>query len=216
MSERMTKSGWSLFGPRKIVFCLFLTLIALAFSARESSALSPPWWLYYYDLYYTVGKTHGVTVQQPVEGTDTVKIDIVVKNQKKREALATFLRQHPEGDEEGTITIRVVDGNGNVQAPVEISGTPEEKLAELKNLVLDAFKRNPNFFKIETVAPGPMTQPSGVYIILKAKMVQFYTDDISEFYGRSTYIVTDLFKTVLNAEISDILIGPSTKEFNSP
>ncbi len=205
-----------MFGARRIAFCLFLTLIALTFSARESSALSPPWWLYYYDLYYTVGKTSGVIVQQPVEGTDTVKIDIVVKDQKKREALATLLRQHPEGDEEGTITIRVVDSNGNVEPPVVISGTPEEKLAELKNLVLDAFKQNPNFFRVETVAPGSMTQAPGVYIIFKAKMVQFYSDDISDFYGRSTYIVTDLFKTVLNAEISDIFIKPSTKEFSSP
>jgi len=200
---------------RKIVFCLVLSVTVFSLGARESTALSPPWWLYYYDLYYSAGKTSGVTVQEPVEGTDTVKIDIVVKEEKKREALATLLRQHPEGDEEGTITIRVVDGNGSVQAPLEISGTVEEKLAGLKNLVLGAFKQNPNFFKVETVAPGSMIQPSGVYVVFKAKMVQFYTDDISDLYGRSTYIVTDLFKTVLNAEISDISIRPSTKEFKS-
>jgi hypothetical protein len=216
MSERMIKSGWFQFRAREIVFCLFLTMIALAFSVRESSALSPPWWLYYYDLYYSVGKTSGVTVQKPVEGPDTTKIDIVVKDQKKRVALATLLRQHPEGDEEGTITIRVVDENGNVQAPVEISGTTEEKMAELKNLVLDAFKKNSSFFKVETVPPGSLLQPPGVFIIFKAKMVQFYTDDISDFYGRSTYIVTSLFKKVLNAEISGIFIDPSTKEFKSP
>lgn len=163
-----------------------------------------------------MGKTSGVTVQQPVEGTDdTYTIDIVVEDQEKREALATLSRPHPEWDEGGTITIRVVDGNGNVQAPVEISGTTEEKLAELKNLVLDAFKWNPNFFKVEIEDSVNQRFP-GVYIIFKARMVQFYTDDISDFYGRSTYIVRDLFKTVLNGEISDIFIFPSTRKFNSP
>ncbi len=214
--DRTTKSEWSLFGTRKVSFCLFFALIALSFSVGESSALSPPSWLYYYDLYYTVGKTSGVTVHQPVNDTDSVEILIAVKDQKKREALATFLRPHPEGDEGGTLAIRVVDDSGNVQSPVEISGTPEEKLVELKSMALDAFKQNPNFFRVETVAPDSMTHLPGVYVIFKAKMVQFHSDNIADFYGRSTYVVTELFKTVLNSQISDIIIRSSTKEFNSP
>ncbi len=198
---------------KKIVFCLFLFVIVFSLGARESTAVISSYWLYYDDLYYSVGKTPGVAVHEPVVGSGgTVKVDIVVEDQKKREALATLLRQHPEGDEEGNTTIRVVDGSGNVEPPVEISGTIEEKIREIKNLVLDAFKQNPNFFKVETVT----TVLSGVYIILKAKMVQIETDDISDFYGRSTYVVTGLFKTVLNPMVSGIAVCPSTKMFKSP
>ncbi len=225
MCETMTKSGRSILGARKIVLCFLLILIPLTFSVQESSALTAPWYRYYYALYYSVGKTPGVIVQEPYQNAnDTWTIDVVVENQEKREALATLLKPHPEGDEPPyTLIIRVVDGNGILQAPLPIIGTPGQQLAELENLVLIAFRQNPEFFKVEIVN-DPVNEDYLVFIIFKAKMVQFYTQDISDYYWRSTYVVTDLFRTVLigaNPYITPegmafILINPSTKEFHSP
>ena len=212
MKQKMAKIVHSLIRRRKIVFCFFLIIMAVALTAKDGSALSPPEWLVYDYLYSSVGKTKGVTVQEPIEVGDKWVINVVVGEQKKREALATLLREKMEGDEEGYITIRVVDSNGNIQNPVPISGTIEEKLAQLEDLVLDAFKKNSLFYKVITINPESVPLLGGVYIIFKARVVQFYADDISDYYSNQNFVAAELFKMLLRDSISDVFIKPSTQE----
>jgi photosystem II stability/assembly factor-like uncharacterized protein len=192
---------------KKVSLFLFMVIAALVTTYGNALALDPPESLAYNYLYHSVGKTAGVTVGEPVEqGAGKYVIDVVVKDRKKREALATLLVEYIEESEEAA-TIRVVDGSGNVQAPLDIDGTTEEKLEKLKNLFSDAFRQNPFFDKALTFVDS-ITRQAEVYPIFRERTEQFPPDDLSGHGGLRPDVVKDPFNVILRSLISEIFIIP--------
>jgi hypothetical protein len=185
-------------------FCLTLFALLIFFSmAGLCSALSPPEWQYYNYLQNSVGKTPGVTVNEPIiDENDAWKIDVIVEDEGMRQAMATLLVRTWE-----TGRIRVKDPQGNVQHALSITGTVDEKLAQLKTLFETAFGDNPYYREAETINAPLVT---GVYPIFEAYLIQFHADDLSDWYWNQTYVARDLFMIVLKDGIAGIPIKPST------
>jgi len=173
-------------------------------------ATVPPAWLVYNYLYHSVGQTPGVVVEAPIEQAsgDSV-INVLVKERSKREALATLLVAHIDGLE-AAATIRVVDGRGRVQAPLDISGTTKEKLAALKKLFAEAFRHNRIFRSVMTMVDSVTQQPE-VYPIFNELGYGLDPDGGSEPYALPASVCKGAFDLVLRSVISDVWILPDFK-----
>lgn len=194
---------------RRICLSCVASVLLFFFTAGTGNALSPPWWLYYSYLANSVGKTPGVTVRGPVEDTsDHYVINVIVKNEKRRSALATLIASSGEAAGMDNLIIQVTDPAGGVEPALVLTGTTTQKSAKLKTLFTVAFRGNPFYGKTEMVNSMGFV---GAFPIFHARLVQFFADDLSDYYGRQTYVARDLFQIVLNQNVANIPIYPSTQ-----
>ncbi len=204
-AERMIRSaGSGCFTPGWLVACLLAAALVIPFWCRPAMALIGPDWYAYKMLNYSVGESPGVTVQEPVDnpsGSGSV-IRITVENQWRRLALATILRE-----EVIATAVEVVDPGGAVEPPFEIFGSELTQQTIIKLLYLVAFRDNPYFHSVEV---GMGFFPS-VYFITTAAVVQFFIDDLSDFYGMGTFVAEECFWECLRTPIGSIEISTSTE-----
>ncbi|MFD0590939.1 hypothetical protein ACFQZE_23370 [Paenibacillus sp. GCM10027627] len=164
--------------------------------------LSPPDVQYYNEVKYSVGDDHQVKVgpyfQEPNGPTI---ITLHVKGLKKAQALATLLVN--------SLSI----GNFNIEVRVLYKGqlvlpfigvlTP----FEIVKLYQIAFKTNRLY---KTTKARDIFDNVFVYPIFKAEVVQFFNDDISDYYSNYNNVAAFVFRTVLKNEISGTIIQFST------
>jgi len=192
------------FIPSKLVVCLLIAAFMIPVWCRPALALIGPDWYAYKMLNYSVGESPGVTVQEPIEnpsGSGSL-IRIAVENQWRRVALATILRE-----EVIATAVEVVDPGGTVESPLEIHGSELTQANIIKLLYLVAFYDNPYFHSVEA---GMGFFPS-VYFITTASVVQFFIDDLSDFYGMGTFIAEECFWECLRSQIGTIQVSTSTE-----
>lgn len=186
----------------KGIFRVSTLVTILVFSAVASQALSPPWWLAYQKLCYSVGMTDGVTVEEPQLNNhgDYIVVVVVDTEQVGEEvlvALDTLLV-----DELFATEIVVEDHLG-----YRPHGTPGQPLsaAEVAALLATAFEGNSHF---DSVAYREFLPTA--FLVTKPRLVQYSADNLNEVHGRETYVIEQLFDDCLKDEVGGIPVSCSS------
>lgn len=176
----------------------------MSMNKKARISLSPPEFTYFNEIKYSVGKDPLVRVS-PLQdhGDGQFQIVLHVKGFKKAKALATLIV--PE-KVIGEISIKVkVMSSGKQVSPISRSLTAKE-LAALHRI---AFRTN-RFFRF--VALRTIFGTTFVYPVFKIRVVQFFNDDLSDFYGNYNHVAAFVFRNVLHNEINGIPIPFSTEK----
>lgn len=150
----------------------------------EKMKLSAPWYTYYSKLCALFGEDPDIKLSFDRE---EMTIKIYVEGQKKADALDHLL---PVKKEFGNVSvdIQVIPANEVVKDEVSILKT--------------AFDGNPvvnDILSTETPITGPTT-----YVLFANKVVQFFNDDISDYYGNCSTLYQEIASEVLETEANNI------------
>ncbi len=160
----------------------------------QKVSLSPP----PYTLYSKIQKTLGVDPYihvQPlrVEGS-TYFIDLVVGDQAKASALAkTLLPEHDLGDT--TVKVSVIDVLGQVY-----SDDPDDTPADIAETVDDALSANPLYHSTEVSDRIPPNGVGQVIAVFAPAFIQFFNDDLSDYYCNFNGIAAHVFEDILRLD----------------
>ncbi|MBN2382748.1 hypothetical protein JXQ70_07685 [bacterium] len=189
-------------------FCLLPLFILLSvpvigtMPTKATAAIGPEYYAYFY-LEATFGQSQGVLVSEPrQEGYDMI-IDLVVNQAKRRSALATLVRTTMFAE---NVKIRIVDWNGNIEPPQDVSGPINNQLIQVQSLLMMALNGNPYFNSLSTtMIPTPI-----VYTVVNPVLRQITTHDMSEVHGRNTYTIESLFEECMHIAVGDVSLQVST------
>ena len=152
--------------------------------------LSPPWYTLWNKFVNTFGCDPAVTVGDLDTSQPTLYvIPIVVDDEKKGTALATVIRsKFPMGNI--TVVTAVKNSKGQVWAPIIIHDE-DETVAVFKA----ALTGNPLFVDaIKRVTP---IVGSDVFIITTKSIVQFFNDDLSDYYGNFNGVTAQVLSELI-------------------
>lgn len=180
---------------------------------KINAGLTPPWFTYLNKVKATVGRDSNVIVGPdliPLGDGTLYLLPIFVlgkddSNKEKAEALATVLRSNVSFSNVGVAVL--IFFNNQVIFPKVGPFTA----LEVKTLFDKAFANNDWVLetKVKEFTPG---EAEAVYPIIKATVVQFFNDDLSDFYQNFNDIATNVFKDILQNSISEVSILPSTEK----
>ena len=187
-------------------FGLALILAGVLGMCSQVSALSPPWWLAYNELSYSIGLDGRLQIGEPVadNGSYTITIRATTEDWFGA-ALKLLLREQIEGT-----NIVVLDTSGSEIVIPPITITPEV----IKYAMDIVFESNQYVHSTGIMQlPG---LPGSVQLITEMANIQFYTDDLSKYLGRSTYTAEKLFSMIIKDSIEGTNIHCSTRLYISP
>ena len=151
------------------------------------SQLSPPWYSYQRKVLALFGRDPEVRVRDLYEVDESnFTLFILVQTEAKAQAIRTLL---PRTVEIGGATI-----TSRIFIPVETCEVRQGKKGTDAQLVKEAFTGNPLFDRIET-ADRPVFAWS--YCIFKKEVLQFWDDDLSNFYGLHTTLAETIARDIL-------------------
>ena len=145
----------------------------------SKTKLSAPWVNYYHELEAFFAEDNSVNVQY---NNDIPEINIYVDGPAKANALSKLI---PEEKVFGTTTLKI-----NV-----IPSNKQESRAELIKAALEG---NKAFVFAETIQ-GPMSNPM-TFIVFKNKVVQYFTDDLSDYFGVRSTLYQDMAKELFSED----------------
>ncbi|WP_409342512.1 hypothetical protein [Paenibacillus sp. MBLB4367] len=166
--------------------------------------LSPPQNIYFSKVLFSVGNDLHVQVDPLRQLADgSFLITVHVKGTQKARALATLLVLRKQI---GGIIIRVQVRNqsGKLVCPIKRSLTP----AEIAALYQIAFRTN-RLFVFAAVRRLPFT---GVFPVFKAKVVQFFADNLADLFRNLNEVAAFVFRDVLKQTIGQTPIQFSTAQ----
>jgi hypothetical protein len=147
--------------------------------------LSPPWYTYHRKVQALFGGDPQVMVKDLAEVQGGYEYMILVNNTEKASAIKTLLKN--------PVSI------GSVNVHAAILGPDENDIKETDVIDLElcekAFSGNP-IFK-ETVIRSYAMYEFG-YCVFKKQVVQFWNDDLSDYYGNYSGLAADIAKEILN------------------
>lgn len=184
----------------KMKFFLSSGLLCLAVLSSSSYAIIPPWIYQSLILQNTIGVGSCVKVDFPAQNSQIIPVKVC--SQEVGKALLFLLSD--------TKSIQVTATDGQLIVPfseAEISQTIDFVEQQLKT----AFKDNPLVVKI---GRWGVFHVNRVTVEVKPQIVQFFTDDISDPYGHSTFLVQDLLERVLIREYAKVAISATTSPIN--
>ena len=166
--------------------------------------LSPPWYTLQNKFKNTFGCDPAVTVKDlDISGSPRMVLPIIVNDEKKGTALRTLIRSSfPMGK---IIVITEVKNSKGESWPALI--IKNEK--ELLDVVTNAYSGNPLFVEAKCrQIPG---WPAQVGLIMTKTVVQFFNDDLSDFYsnfnGVTAEVMSDLINKSFAADAVQVLMG---------
>ena len=149
-------------------------------TAKSRVKLSSPWVVYY-------RKVQAMFIEDPevkvVFDEDDLNLRLLVESTEKAEALAQLL---PD---------RVMFGN----ITLTISVIPANKPMTKADYIRNAFKGNPAVSIIETVSDPSLSNPM-TFVEFEPKVVQFFTDTISDLHGLTSTLYESLAKELFKEE----------------
>ncbi len=189
-------------------FCFIFILALVLGMLSQANALSPPWWRAHQQLIYSIGLDSRLVIDEPIEpgeaNGNTINIHATNEDYFGL-ALRILLKEQLEGT--NIVVLDINDGS-------EIVFPDFDYTPELIQLAMDiVFEWNQYVHTTEI-----MRTPAGdiVQLITEMAAIQFYTDYLTQFYGRSTYIAEELLCMVMKDSIDDIPIHCSTRYYVSP
>ena len=155
---------------------------------KAMTHLSPPWHSYQRKVMALFGKDPDVRVR------DLFKVDecnytlfIIVRSEKKAQAIRALL---PRCVEISNVTV-----TSRIFIPVDDCEIRAGQKACDIRLLEDAFTGNPLFDRIESAGVGVFHL---TYCIFKKEVLQFWDDDLSNFYGLHTTLAETIAYDILN------------------
>jgi len=187
-------------------FGLVLVLAGVLGMFSQATALSPPWWIAYNELSYSIGLDGRLQIDEPIadNGSYTITIRATTEDWFGA-ALKLLLREQIE-----ETNIVVLDANGSEIVIPPVTITPEVIKYALDIVFgLNQYVHSTGIMQ----TPG---LPSSVHLITEMANIQFYTDDLSKYYGRTTYTAEKLFSMIIKDSIEGTNIYCSTRLYISP
>lgn len=183
-------------GNRSVcAFLLCLSGIGFAqadITSDKKTQLIAPWYFLYAQISATLGKDPCVTVGNLVGEGPNMEININVCDYNKAEALSAFIiKQHDFGNlkqhDFGSLMVTV-----NVLAPDSVPVSAQapndsKQAAAMLNLALTG---NPYFAKAGSVGKA-------AFIEFKPLVVQFFSDNISDFYSNTNMVASWAFDDIM-------------------
>jgi hypothetical protein len=164
--------------------------------------LSPPWFTVANQVKYTVGLTPGVTVGELNTAQQPYQLPITVEDPIQSQALAAILKpQYSLGNIE--VQVQINPGAEAVK-PAAVADP-----AQVVQLIQTALKGNPLLVDVLVKQAGPWA-PTAVWPIFTRSVVQFFNDDISDYYSNYNGVAAQVFGTVLLGEIGGTIVNCST------
>ena len=170
---------------------------------ENMARLSPPWYTYYNFIKESIGSDPWVKV---LDMTEMSGAQYIITSQARRiekaRALATILTLRQTF---GNIVVDIeILHNGNGVSPYE----PPLTNAELLRIFNQALGTNSYF---RNVRLGGLVAES-IFPIFKKEVIQFFNDDISDFYQNFNGVASNVFVEVLRPDIYGTNINPSTEQ----
>lgn len=160
-----------------------------AFSAK--SGLIPPWYLLQTQLRTALEADPCVKVNSLTGEAQDMNIKIMVCNDRKAEALAAFLTKRHQFGEQLAVSVNVYAANLG-QVAVQLPSS----LEETTKLLSRALHGNKYFVKTG-MGTSPMAQ-SAAYAVFKPRVVQYFADDISDWYQNTNEVAAKVFSDLFN------------------
>lgn len=148
--------------------------------------LSPPWYVYHRKVQAMFGKDPEVHIKDMSDiGNGNYSYMILVSNKEKAKAIKTIL---PQNFKIGNVTITVTI-LGPDENDIESSNKSDVEIYET------AFSGNPIFEKtiVRTIGSFEMC-----YCIFKKEVIQFWNDDLSDYYGNYNGLASEIAKEIFN------------------
>ena len=145
----------------------------------DKLTLSTPWANYFHELRAFFKEDDSIEV---VYDNDEPEIKIFVDGTAKYEALSQLL---PTEKDFGDIVLK-------------ITLIPANTNPSRARLIKDALEGNKAFSFMETVQ-GAMSNPI-TYVVFKNKVVQYFTDDLGDYYGQRSTLYEDIARELIGGE----------------
>jgi hypothetical protein len=196
-----------------LVIFVFLSLplfvSVTGFAGPRGVKLSPPWYLLQNRVMATIGKDQCVEVDRlELISSEPAIYELDIHQHcedSKARALATLMTQD-YGFGGVTVYVRVFDREGDLVPASPMPVNPKEA-AEVVKLALGT---NYYFVQID-FTNDPFKLLPAFYIEFKAEIVQYFADDISDYYSNRNEVVAKAFFEVLQLHrIQGIRIGTTT------
>lgn len=146
--------------------------------------LSPPWYIYYQKLCSLFKEDGQVTIGELEKKPDDLYIaEITVSDKEKQAALQQIIVQD--------IEIGRTKVKFTFTDPLDVSQADGDVPLET---FIAAFQGNPILVKTATVHP-----PTGAtvhYVVFKKEVIQFFADDITDYYGNYNGLAANIAKEV--------------------
>lgn len=145
---------------------------------EKKTAISPPWYTLYNKFEEMFGDDPEITLDID-QKEDGVYIIFESRNSAKLNALDRMLK--PSFNY----------GNVNVFLDFRVAN---DSAINTYDLAIDAFSGNPMFEDIIPRSFMPGLQPDQVCVILQKKIIQFFDNNLNDFYGNLNFLPTDVAK----------------------
>lgn len=150
--------------------------------------LSPPWYSYQRKVLALFGSDPEVRVRDLHEvDRCNYELFIIVRNEAKARAIRSLLPR--------TVKISGVTVTTYIFIPVDECDVESSKHACEIQLLKDAFTGNPIFDRVEALDFGGLKLS---YCIFKKEVLQFWNDDLSNFYGLHSTLAEIIAREILN------------------
>lgn len=159
--------------------------------------ISPPQYTLWRKLAYSFGTDPEISVRDPYEKNNITFIKVVVQDPNRASAVAGVLI--PEYNFGGILVrVKVIDSEGNLVEPPDV-GQPGFSVRQMIETALFA---NPYFY--EVIPCRAPNQPNQVLTaVFYPKVIQFWNDDLSDYFGYAHFVAEDVFSDVMRHKYDD-------------
>lgn len=174
----------------RLMLAVFFYFFGCNLSFAVNNTLSPPWYLLQKQLSATLNADPCVHVEDLTGAGLDMEIRITVCTNDKAHALAAFVNQRHEFGDKLAVTVVVYADFVPVDAPMP--GTLEDATKLLSRAL------NGNNYFVKTGIGRSPTSVHSAYIVFKPAVIQYQSDDISDWYLNTNEVAANIFSDVLN------------------
>ncbi|NLY88887.1 MAG: hypothetical protein GX085_04625 [Firmicutes bacterium] len=164
---------------------------------KPHAMLSPAQYILWRKIAYSIGTDPEICIRDPYEKNSTTIIEVVVENGHRAPAVAGVLNEEYNF---GGIRIKVVviGPAGKPVIPPDVT----QPGFSLRQMVETALFANPYFHEI---IPGwrPGEPDQVLTVVFYPKVIQLWSDDLSDYYGYAHYVAEDVFAEVMRRKYND-------------
>jgi len=190
----------------RLMVATLVCVVLLGTLAIQVGALSPPWWTFYHTFMGTIGRDQTLHIPLMTEiDSATYEIDVYVEGQDAHDvgpALAGLVwGDHDFGGV--TVRVRVWTPNGTAISPLQ-PGDADDPIAFLLDMVETGLRHNPLFVEaIYGGHVGPLQDFPDVIAIFVPEVVEYWNDDLSDWFRARHLVAQDAFAEVVHSEYFD-------------
>lgn len=172
------------------LFLCFTLSSGMSVASATDQKLLPPWYLLNNQLSAALNADPCVHVGDLTGDGREMEIKITVCNEDKARALASFINRVHEFGDNLAVIVKVYSTDS---VPVEAISL--NSLKETIELLNQALKGNKYFIK---AGLGTRQQAGAAYALFRPMIVQYYSDDISDWFLNTNEVAAKVFGEVFN------------------